>query len=170
MVTDLLFSMIISLPLIIISYTIFGLLVWLLNIRSLAFENLVLTFMSSIMQFIILNKDIVNARSAAKRTYGFKVVDYGTKNPASGTQCMIRNITAFLWPIEAFLILINPKRRLGDFIAGTEVIAEEPTELEQFWNELNSTKWMNLKLFIATLISLLILSTISISQMLIGLI
>jgi len=80
---------------------------------------------------------------------------------------MLRNVTAYLWPIEALIIFINPKRRLGDLIAGTEVIAEEPTEIELLWAELNSSDRMKSKLFIATFIVSLILTAISLSPMLI---
>ena len=36
-------------------------------------------------------------------------------------KCFIRNLTIPIWPIEIIFVLINPKRRLGDFIAATRI-------------------------------------------------
>ena len=167
MITDLWYSMLVAAPSIILGYILYGLVTWQLNIQ---FGTTYLIFVSIIwvfLMFIILNKDFVNCRSAGKRTYGFKVVNYKTKEPATGLQCMLRNTTAYIWPIEALLILMNPKRRLGDFVAGTEVIVEEPTEIKQLWSELNSSEGMNAKLIIATLVASIALTAISLSPILI---
>jgi hypothetical protein len=45
---------------------------------------------------------------------------------------MVRNLTGPIWPIEAVSILVNPKRRLGDIIAGTilvDVPASDPESI-----------------------------------------
>ena len=167
MITDLWYSMIVAAPLMIMSFILYGLIIWLLNIQSGISYFIVVSLVWLLLMFIILNKDFVRCRSAGKRTYGFKIIDFKTKEPATGMQCMLRNVTAYLWPIEALIIFINPKRRLGDLIAGTEVIAEEPTEIELLWAELNSSDRMKSKLFIATFIVSLILTAISLSPMLI---
>ncbi|KXX69335.1 RDD family protein [Flammeovirga sp. SJP92] len=168
MITDLWYSILVAAPFIILCYILYGLVTWQLNVQ---FGTAYLIFVSIIwvfLMFIVLNKDFVNCRSAGKRTYGFKIINYKTKEPATGLQCMLRNITAYIWPIEALLIFMNPKRRLGDFIAGTQVIVEEPTEIEQLWNELNSSEGMNSKLIIVTLVVSIALTAISLSPILIA--
>lgn len=168
MITDLWYVMIVSAPFMILSFVLYGLVTWQLNVQSGVFFFIVVSLVWMLLMFVTLNKDFVNCRSAGKRTYGFKIIDFKTKEPATPIQCMLRNITAYLWPIEALLILINPKRRLGDFIAGTEVIAEEPTEIELLWSELNTIEHMNSKLIIVTLMASLILTAISLSPMLLA--
>lgn len=166
MITDLWYAMIVAAPFMILSFVLYGLATWPLNIQPGISYLIVASLVWILLMFIILNKDFVNCRSAGKRTYGFKIIDYKTKEPATEMQCMLRNVTAYLWPIEALLIFINPKRRLGDFIAGTEVISEEPTEIELLWSEFNASERMNSKLFIATIITSLTLTVISLSPML----
>jgi uncharacterized RDD family membrane protein YckC len=166
MITDLWYAMIVAAPFMILSFVLYGLVTWQLNFQSGISYFIVVSVVWILLMFIILNKDFVNCRSAGKRTYGFKIIDYKTKEPATEMQCMFRNVTAYLWPIEALLIFINPKRRLGDFIAGTEVIPEEPTDIELLWSEFNASERMKSKLFIATIIASLTLTTISLSPML----
>lgn len=71
--------------------------------------------------FALLNKDYYRAKSVAKRIYGYSVLDIRTNQIASRSKCAIRNITAFIWPVEVLMLLVNPERRLGDFLAGTTV-------------------------------------------------
>ena len=49
-------------------------------------------------------------------------MDTRTKKPASIAQCIIRNITFPLGIIEFAFLVARPNRRLGDLLAGTEVI------------------------------------------------
>ncbi|MFK7969248.1 MAG: RDD family protein [Bacteroidia bacterium] len=67
------------------------------------------------------NKDIFNGRGPAKRMLNMQVIDNKTNKAASPLKCLLRNITLPLWPIELIFVLINPKRRLGDKIAGTRI-------------------------------------------------
>lgn len=76
----------------------------------------------SFMTFVMINKDYYRARSIAKRIHGYEIVDYKSEQPANGMQCMIRNITIIIWPIEILIAWIHPNRRLGDLLAGTKVI------------------------------------------------
>lgn len=80
----------------------------------------------SLMMIALFNKDFFGGQSPVHRKLGYKVLDKKTNETASKIQCMIRNLTGPVWPIEVIFILVNPKRRLGDIIAGT-ILTEVPT-------------------------------------------
>ncbi len=91
--------------------------------------------------FIYLNKDFFNAKSPAKRTLGYQVINRKTEKPANELRCFIRNLTLFVaWPIEVIVGLINPERRIGDFLANTKVVVAEKEKLKSIWIELKSTR------------------------------
>src|SRR5690625_3410160 len=69
---------------------------------------------------VYFNKDIFNGRSPAKRILKMQVIDIKTGQAASPLKCLIRNLTIPIWPMEIIFVLINPKRRLGDFIRSEE--------------------------------------------------
>lgn len=71
---------------------------------------------------LYFNKDIIQGKSLAKRALKQEVINNKTREVASPIKCLIRNITIVLWPIEVIAVLINPSRRIGDFIAGTKII------------------------------------------------
>lgn len=75
-------------------------------------------------------KDIFNGRSIAKRILKLQIVDNTTGQVASPLKCFIRNILCVLWPIEVIVAMTNTNRRLGDRIAGTQLIKFDPS-LEQ---------------------------------------
>lgn len=75
-------------------------------------------------------KDCINGRSIAKRILKLQLVDNKTGQVASPLKCFARNIFCVLWPIEGIVALINPSRRIGDFVAGTRLIPFDST-LEQ---------------------------------------
>lgn len=75
-------------------------------------------------------KDCINGRSIAKRTLKLQVVDNLNGNIASPLKTFVRNIFIIIWPIEVIMTLINPNRRIGDYVAGTKVVIFNP-ELEQ---------------------------------------
>ena len=79
----------------------------------------------NLMIVVLFNKDFFNGQSVVHRQLGYKVLDARTKEPATKIQCLTRNITAPIWPIEVILVLAVPNRRLGDFIAGT-ILADVP--------------------------------------------
>ena len=114
-----------------------------------------------ILLFIILNKDCINGMSAGKRTFGFKIIDYRTKELASDFQCMIRNITIFAWPLEAIMILVNPKRRIGDYIAMTEVVKTDIKPIESLMTELREKQKLSGKLIFSSLAVSVILTLIA---------
>jgi len=70
---------------------------------------------------IYFNKDFFNGRSPAKRFLNLQVLNNKTNEVSSSLRCLVRNLTIPIWPIEIVFILINPKRRLGDYIAGTKI-------------------------------------------------
>tara|TARA_R110002051_G_C8699977_1_gene494252 strand:- start:989 stop:1567 length:579 start_codon:yes stop_codon:yes gene_type:complete len=91
--------------------------------------------------FVYINKDFLNGKSPAKRILGFQVIDLKTNNPANELQCFIRNLTIFFaWPLEVIIGLINPKRRIGDFLANTKVITAEKEKFKSIWTDLKNTK------------------------------
>jgi uncharacterized RDD family membrane protein YckC len=92
-----------------------------------------------IFMFLLLNKDYYNSRSIGKRITGYKVVDNISGLSASKIQCLIRNITTLLWPIEIALLLTNSSRRLGDFIAGTKVIESDKISHSSTFEEINKS-------------------------------
>ncbi|MFK7808444.1 MAG: RDD family protein [Saprospiraceae bacterium] len=67
-------------------------------------------------------KDIFNGKSIAKRILNLQVVDNKTGKVASPLKCITRNIFCLIWPIETIMSLVNPKRRIGDYVAGTRII------------------------------------------------
>ena len=54
---------------------------------------------------------------------------------------MLRNFTAPLWPIEGVFALAYPKRRLGDFIAGTMLIEVEPSNPKLVLQEIRNVRF-----------------------------
>ena len=91
--------------------------------------------------FLYFNKDVVRGRSVAKRLQGYKVVKLGTDEIASSLQCYLRNIVIpIFWPLEVLITYFNPKRRLGDFLANTEVVSAERIPLRSILDDLSTFK------------------------------
>ena len=72
-------------------------------------------------------KDVVNGRSLAKRILKLQVAKNGSGEVASPMQCFIRNLLCVIWPVEVIMVLVNPQRRLGDLLAGTQVVPYDAT-------------------------------------------
>jgi len=138
-------------------------------ITEFDFFDILWIFSYSFFTFILINKDFFNGQSIAKRKYGFQIIDNKSNQIASATQCMIRNITFIIWPLEVLFTLFLPKRRLGDLIAGTRLIEASKSNPESILEELNSVR--NFKsyrlLFIYSLLLALFFSLLSILPMLI---
>ncbi len=93
------------------------------------------------MMFIYINKDFFNAKSPAKRILGYQVINRKNGQPATELQCLVRNLTiAIAWPLEVIIGLINPERRIGDFLANTKIIASEKEKIKSIWTDLKNTK------------------------------
>lgn len=67
-------------------------------------------------------KDTIGGRSLAKRITGMQVVNHKTRMVANPLRCMVRNIFCALWPVEIIVAIFSPKRRIGDFVAGTMIV------------------------------------------------
>jgi uncharacterized RDD family membrane protein YckC len=75
-------------------------------------------------------KDIFNGRSLAKRILKLQLIDTATGQVASPLKCFVRNIFCVLWPVEVIVAMTNTSKRLGDRIAGTQLVNFDPS-LEQ---------------------------------------
>lgn len=73
------------------------------------------------LMVIYLNKDFLNGRSPLKRLLNTQVQNQAGA-PANKLQCFVRNITCFMWPLEVLLVVVSGRKRLGDYIAGTQVV------------------------------------------------
>jgi len=71
---------------------------------------------------LYFNKDSVFGRSIGKRILGLQVIDIRSGKPATPIQCLIRNLTILIWPVEVIFAIANTRRRLGDFIARTQLV------------------------------------------------
>ena len=112
----------------------------------------------SCITFLILNKDFYNAKSVAKRHFGYQIVDLKTNCPANEFQCVIRNSTMIIWPVEVIASMFNSKRRLGDLIAGTKLIDIDKEDPELIMNEISEKSIVENKsnlIWISIFISLL---------------
>lgn len=87
---------------------------------------------------VLFNKDFFNGQSVVKRHLGYQVIDVKASMPADHFKCMLRNITAPIWPIEVLCTLINKQRRLGDFLAGTRVVEVTPSNPEEILLEMEN--------------------------------
>ncbi len=121
----------------------------------LQFDHRILSATFFLMMFIYVNKDFFNAKSPAKRILGYQIINRNTGDPATELQCFIRNLTiAVAWPLEVIVGYINPKRRIGDFIANTKVVKAEKEKLKSILIDLKNVK------FKLSLLLILILGTI----------
>lgn len=88
---------------------------------SSSFSGVVYAFLFLLFAFII--KDCYHTSSWGKKKYNLYVCDCITLQPASLTQCVVRNLTVFIFFVEYFVLLFNKQqRRLGDLMAGTVVV------------------------------------------------
>ena len=93
---------------------------------SISLNSTIFIFILSLLFFsIYFNKDGIGGKSPAKRILGLRVIDVKTNKVANPIQCVIRNLTIILWPIEVIFSVINVERRIGDYIAGTKVILDD---------------------------------------------
>jgi uncharacterized RDD family membrane protein YckC len=95
----------------------------------------------TLMMIALYNKDFFGGQSAVHRKLGYKVLDVKTNETATKIQCMVRNLTAPIWMIEAIFILVNPKRRLGDIIAGTILVDVPASDPELILIEIRESKF-----------------------------
>jgi len=103
--------------------------------------NLLTLFPFSFLMIALFNKDFFGGQSVVHRKLGYKVLDAKTNNTASKIQCLIRNLTGPIWPIEVIFILISPKRRLGDLIARTILIDVPISDPQLILTEIKESKF-----------------------------
>lgn len=84
-----------------------------------------LTYLVLFGSSLFFCKDSLNGQSFAKRKFRLKVIDVNTGNAASPLQCFVRNVFCLLLPFELLFSYENVHRRIGDKIAGTELIREK---------------------------------------------
>ena len=111
------------------------------NQANFVWTDIIFLISFSLMMIALVNKDFFGGQSAVHRLLGFKVVDTKTNEQASKLKCMLRNVTAPIWIIEIFFLLVNPKRRLGDILAGTYLIEIESTDPELILVEIKNAKF-----------------------------
>ncbi|WP_283641733.1 RDD family protein [Croceibacter atlanticus] len=102
---------------------------------------------------IYLCKDCIRGRSIAKRALKLQIINYTSGSIASPIRCVVRNLTIAIWPIEVLFTLINPERRLGDYLAGTAVINFNESNTRENLNALH----LGLSFVIAYSITLLLM-------------
>ncbi len=64
----------------------------------------------SFLMIALFNKDFFGGQSVVHRKLGYKVLDAKTNNTATKIQCLIRNLTGPIWPIEVIFILYKSKK------------------------------------------------------------
>ncbi|MBE7020130.1 MAG: RDD family protein [Ruminococcaceae bacterium] len=95
----------------------------LLDINPRFFNFEVFMFLSYVPFGLIIFKDIIGNQSIGKRIFKLKVVTLQGQKP-NVFQFIVRNILALIWPLEAFMLVILDKPRIGDLIARTKVVAD----------------------------------------------
>ena len=104
----------------------FALAVYLLKPLDLDIVFPIGVFLGSLVLSLYFNKDILHGQSVAKRQLGLQVVDLRTDHVATPVQCVLRNLTLLIWPLEVLVNYYSPTRRIGDRIAGTQVALFDP--------------------------------------------
>jgi uncharacterized RDD family membrane protein YckC len=79
-----------------------------------------------------LNKDFLQGRSPAKRLLGLHLHET-TGRPANELRAFLRNVTCLLWPVEVLLLALGSPKRLGDYVAGTQVVKSTTTASTRSW-------------------------------------
>ncbi|MCE2732962.1 MAG: RDD family protein [Cyclobacteriaceae bacterium] len=69
----------------------------------------------------LIGKDLLFGQSIGKYFIGLRIISTKTGKVANPLQCVLRNVSFFLWPIELLILSWSPKRRLGDYITATKV-------------------------------------------------
>jgi antitoxin component YwqK of YwqJK toxin-antitoxin module/uncharacterized RDD family membrane protein YckC len=128
------------------------------DIRKIAFGPWALTQSITLPLFVL--KDLLFGKSPAKYFMNIIVVDYRTGAPAKPWQCVLRNATIVIWPLELIALVAMGGRRIGDLLAGTD-LAEENGQQEQV--NVTATE-VFLPIAITLLVSLLIIRPIYLEQ------
>jgi len=101
----------------------FFLIAWILDGKIKIFFMI---FEFTLLFTLWLCKDLINGRSLGKRMVGHKLSSIDNTNII--WKYIVRNIFTLIWPIEIIFCMINPSRRLGDLVFGTQVTSAEEQE------------------------------------------
>lgn len=83
-----------------------------------------------------INKDFLNGKSIGKRIFGIQVQDLQSKS-TSEWKGALRNILPII-PIDLLFTILNPMRRIGDYIARTQVGYNDQFTLRTIGSELKN--------------------------------
>lgn len=116
---------------------VIGIPVMLIDFFSSAIFDFDLNWITAIfISFIYLNKDYFRGKSLAKRIFGFQVMKKDSDEVASRLQCLLRNLTIFVWPLEVIFTVFSTDRRIGDYIANTRIVISEKEEALSLFEEI----------------------------------
>ena len=101
---------------------------------------------------VAINKDFLNGKSIGKRIFGIQVQNLQS-NKASEWQGALRNILPIV-PIDLLFTILNPMRRIGDYIARTQVGYNDQFTLRTIGSELKNYR-MNKKLILGLIFGVL---------------
>ncbi len=82
------------------------------------------------LAYRLLADGIMRGQGIGKRRMGIHVVAVSTGKPCVLGQSMVRALPIFIpfiGLVDVFLLLVNKRRRLGDFLARTEVLQGNPS-------------------------------------------
>ena len=68
-------------------------------------------------------RDVLGSKSLGKRIMKVHIIDHSSEAEANGWQRLVRNLTWYLGVVEV-IVLLATGRRIGDYIAGTTVVAD----------------------------------------------
>ena len=83
-------------------------------------QKIFLIFEITFLLTLWVCKDLIGGRSLGKRIKGHTLC--GINNSNSVWKFILRNVFTCVWMIEIVFCLINPSRRLGDLLLGTQII------------------------------------------------
>jgi uncharacterized RDD family membrane protein YckC len=84
-------------------------------------EDYLVEYLIVLILAVYLAKNVRNGQSFTKRTLRLQVLNNTSGEVASPLQTVIRNLTVLIWPVEIIMMMINPSRRIGDYIANTRL-------------------------------------------------
>lgn len=79
-------------------------------------------FCTLIALFLLISKDVFKKGSVGKQIMKLEIIDIKTNEKAFLSKRILRNLTWFLSFVEVIVLMATGKR-IGDRIAGTEVVA-----------------------------------------------
>ena len=106
-----------------------------IGLLILSFTNdLILTCL--IIYPLGMNKDFLNGKSIGKRIFNIQVQNL-ENNISNEWRGALRNLL-FIIPIDIFIPFINPKRRIGDYLARTKIEMNSEFNLSTIISELKN--------------------------------